>query len=391
MSRIPKNAVYVACIACLFWAQQLGFTPYLTPYMSSLGALSALTGLMLGAFGAAQILFRIPLGIVLDRTSGYKRFMILGNALSAVAIFCMWLFPNPWVIVVMRFFTGVSGATWTCYTVVYGGYFSSSGTMRPLTHLTALNYVGQIIGFLVALFFSSTFDTRAVFLAISVIAVIALILSCFVKPNPIQTERPPVTWKQVASLVRDKKLWVISVLGFLLEFITFSGPLGFRSAYAASIGANNAELALISIIAAAMCALAALFLGLRLVKWLGLRATLTVCMFLMAAYCFLLPLCKSVLAMNLVQIVFSAGQGSALALLSGLAVKDIPYERQAARHAFYLTASSVGMLLGPILTGVISDWVSLSSAFLVVGVIALSGPIVAFFGMKSKKPRSTAA
>lgn len=100
-------------ILCLVYAGRLlglyMILPVLSPYASRLaGATSLLTGLALGAYGATQAAFQVPLGYLSDRF-GRKRVIYMGLLLFAAGSVLGALARDAWTLVIARALQG-SGA-----------------------------------------------------------------------------------------------------------------------------------------------------------------------------------------------------------------------------------------------------------------------------------------
>ena len=83
------------------------------------------------------------------------------------------------------------------------------------------------------------------------------------------------------------------------------------------------------------------------------------------------------------QAVMALVHGTVLSLSYGMTVKDLPYEKQGAAMGLQGLTSGVGTMLGPIAAGLIAEKVSLSGAFVAVGVIGLLAPL--FMAMMPKE------
>lgn len=384
-----KGIIMFAVLGTLYWSQLLGYSPHLSPYMTYLGASSTLIGLMLGGYGIPQIILRIPVGILTDNTGQYKKYIIIGNVIGVIACLCMWCFEDPWIMIVCRFFAGINASAWVCYTIYYGGFFSSVGTLRPQSHTAAMTYGGQVIAYAIATPIVNNYGYKPVFFALFIVSVICLILSILIQDNHMKaSEKPKITTETLKGLLHNKKLWFISLTGFVLQLVTFSAPLGFTSQHASNIGATAVELTIITLVCTAGAVVSSLFISMPLTKLFGEKLTFCIAMATFPIYCFLLPLCQSVIAIIVLQLIFSLGHGISLSLMFGLTVKDIPYESQSAAMGFYGTVSSIGTFIGPFVVGLITDFMSLNMAFIAIGVISLIGPLFAILLAASKKKTS---
>lgn len=390
MEKRNRGAIILFSAVCLlYWMVQMSVAPYLSPYMKALGAASSLTGLMLGAFGLPQLILRLPLGIVTDRTSQYKLYIVIGNAIGMVALLGMYLSTNPWVLVLMRLLSGITTATWVCYTVMYGGYFSRTASMRTAGHVSAFLYAGQVIGYLVSLAAVLIWDIRSMFLVMFLFSVLCFVLSLFIKDNGIKVDRPPITWAAVKKVLTNKNLWLISLIGFFQQFLTFAISNGFLPSYTPSVGVSETVFTIMSVGSVGAACVASLYLSKPLLKWLGGKGSMIFCAVCCVIYCLAIPLCKGPLAIVLVRVIFGLVHGAMFTLTIALSIKDIPYERQAASAGFYYSLSSGGGFVGPVVCGLIGEAVPLSTAFVIVGLICAIGVVLALFLSKDENAPAT--
>ena len=378
-----RNSRFFFIIGMLYWTQQLGYVSYLSPYMTLLGAGSSITGFMLGAYGMAQIGLRFTTGVLAGKKGQYRQFIIIGNAVGVVAMLGMWLFPIPWLMVVFRFLTGVTASVWTCYTVFYGGYFSEVGMLQPQSHTAAMNYGGQIIGYLIAAPIVKYLGYKQMFFAMFLLSLLCFVMSLLTKENGVSVSGTNYSGSALKEVLKDRYQWMLALAGCVLQFVTFSGPAGFTSQVAVQLGADPLVITALSLVFSVSACFSAMVLSQRISKWLGARKTVIILFFVFPLYCFLIPLCRSVGMLIALQAVMALTHGTVLSLTYGMTVKDLPYEKQGAAMGLQGLTSGVGTMLGPIAAGLIAEKVSLSGAFVAVGVIGLLAPL--FMAMMPKE------
>ncbi|MHB1313866.1 MAG: MFS transporter [Christensenellales bacterium] len=368
----------------LFWFSQYIFVPYLIPYGTTLGASDLILGIMIGIYGLAQILIRIPLGILSDRLNNRKIFIIIGCGIGVFGTMGLYLVPSMWLVILMRFLTGISASCWVCFSVLYSSYFSPEESVRAQGYLTAFNYSGQTFGFIVAALISSKFGVRSTFLGAFFATLAAFVLSFMITEKKEIRKREALTFAQIFSVMKDKWLIIVSILALIFEIITFAVPLGFTSKLATQLGATNFEIALVTLVYTIPAIPAAFFTG-PLGRRFGKRNAVVYSSAFMAFCCFLQPFCTSVLQLIIIQLFFGFARGVCYPMLMGLSIEKAPCEKRAATMGFFQAVYSIGILIGPIAAGAVSNLANLPTAFYFTGVIGLLSPVISLLFMRNDK------
>ena len=79
-----KQEIRYLAMVSLFWFAQYIYIPYQTTYLTLLGVGSAFTGMVLGAYGLTQLVFRFPIGLCADSIGKHKCFIQAGTLFSAL-------------------------------------------------------------------------------------------------------------------------------------------------------------------------------------------------------------------------------------------------------------------------------------------------------------------
>jgi len=95
---------------------------------------------------------------------------------------------------------------------------------------------------------------------------------------------------------------------------------------------------------------------------------------LISIYCILVPLTTSVWQLFLVQTLGGSGNTLAFSLLMGLSVLKVAQEKRGAAMGFFQSFYSIGMMIGPIIMGFLTDAAGLRTGFFFmagVGILSL--------------------
>ena len=367
----------------VFWFGQYVFMPYFTPYMELLGASNLLIGIMVGIYGVAQILIRLPLGIISDKLNNRKLFILLGSAAGIIGSAGLWLSTNLLIIVIMRFFIGVSASCWVCFTVLYGSYYPPGESVKALGKLSAYNYLGQTVGFVVAAYAGSQFGMRSTFLIASFTFVIAFLLSFFVKETKTNTGQS-YTMRDIVNVAKNSRNLKIALMGLIFQIMMFATYTGFTPTLATKLGANAIDLSVISFLFAVTSIPSAYLCGSPLWKRFSNRNLLTLTSIVLVACCILQPLCTTMFFLCFLQGIAGFARGAFFSILLGLVIKDTAYEKQAVVMGYFQAVYSIGIIIGPILAGAISQIFSMAVAYFSIGLLSLIIPIISFWGLKNE-------
>ena len=368
----------------VFWFSQFVFVPYMTPYVALLGASNLLIGIMVGSFGLSQILVRIPLGIISDKMNNRKLFIIAGCAVGAVSAIGLWISTDIFIIILMRFLTGVSASTWVCFTVLYASYFPPGESVKVLGILTGYNYVGQTAGYIVAAVIATRFGMTSTFIISLAGFFIAMIMSFFVKETKVAQALQHYSLRDFFVVSKDRWVLKITIMCGIFEILVFATCFGFTPQLATQLGANEMELAGVPLIFTITSIPTSMICG-SLGKRFGNQNILTISSLIFALSCLLQPFCANMFVLYILLAIGGFARGFYFPVLLGLSIKNAPYEKQAIVMGYFQAVYSIGIMAGPIIAGAVSQVSSLTVMFIVIGIIGLITPVISILGMREEK------
>lgn len=86
------NTLFIIMI--LYWFSLYTYIPFQVPYLYALNVTPSIVGIILGLYGASQMILRFPFGIISDYFGKYKIFIVLGSLLSAVSCIIKIVYPS---------------------------------------------------------------------------------------------------------------------------------------------------------------------------------------------------------------------------------------------------------------------------------------------------------
>ncbi len=140
--------------------------------------------------------------------------------------------------------------------------------------------------------------------------------------------------------------------------------------------ASNADLGIITMLALASSAVAALVVMYLAERW-GDTITIVLGAVLIGVSLLAMPFINKVYLLELVQISYGLGRGALMTIFMALSIRAVPRHQQATAMGVYQAIYAVGMLTGPLVSGSLADSLGLASVFylstslcLVIAVVA---------------------
>ena len=363
-------------VTVFFWFSLYAYVPYVAPLAEELGADLRLIGFIAGAYGFTQMALRIPLGIFSDKLRRRKVFVLIGAGVAASGGFVVFFFPGPYSLLVSRALGGVAASAWVTFTVLGASYYPSSETARAVGLLNMANSLGRVAALMAGGLVALWIGVPHVFLLGGIAGFAALIVGFgIVEKRPDYGQAPP-RMADLLRVARNRQLLLVSFLGILIQYITFSTTFGFTPIAAARLDASQFQLGLLGVASVLPGLVVAPLAGSALPRAFGVTGTLAAGFGLAGLGAALIPFCGALWQLFAVQIVGSAGTMAVMTLLMGLCIADISRERRATAMGIFQSVYGLGMFLGPFATGWLSYGFGLSAAFIFTGAVGLAGAAV---------------
>ena len=345
-----------------FWFSMYTYPSFFSAYVSDrLLAPEVMTGLIVGAYGFAQMILPIPLGIVSDWTRRRKPFVVLGFCASLLACAGLMLteslaargqvgtFTHA-VALLARGLSGVTAATWVSFSVLYSASYEADEIAPAVSRLMVPQYGSQIVAMLLGAQLAQRVHETAAFALAAVAALAGLVLMRCVPDRPPEEER--LTLKSFAAVLNDRGLKIGTLLGTLFRLVCWGTVLGFVPNWARDVaGFSVSQLGYLSVMYLLPNTVMARLSGACLAPRFGFRKVLAAGFAIVGVACFLYPRATGLWALLAVQGVFGVGMGLILPLTLSAAIRDIPDRRRGAAMGVYQAVYGVGMFIGPVAAG----------------------------------------
>jgi MFS family permease len=403
----------------LFWFSLYTYPSIFSPYLKELKISTGVIGIILGSYGLSQAIFRIPIGIFSDKMKDRKSFVILGIVFSVISALGLLFFKHPGLIFFSRLFAGVASSTWVAFSVLYPSYYKQSESSEAISRIFIFQGAGTMSAMFLGGMIAENFGWEASFVAGGVTALIALLMSIFIKDdskNVINVKAPEckdkpanqncksigcceessstsavtaksnetstMTIRSLISVINDPTLLMVSFLAILMQFNNTATVIGFTPLYAETIGANRFQLGLLTFFSQLPGVFASMIGSKGVYIKIGEKKTITVAFFLTAVFSGVIPLVKTMEMMYITQFLNGFFRGILLPVLTGLGIKNIEPAKRATALGAFQAIYAIGIVAGPIIFGLISQATEMWVGFLSAGAISLIGSIIALVALK---------
>ena len=365
-----RNIVLFAAGILCFWAAMYVYVPIFSVYAEKLGATLSIVGLGVGVYGLTQMLTRVPIGIWSDARGRRRGIVVAGMVICAIAAAGLALAPSPTWLVVFRGVMGFAAATWVCSTVLFTSYFQNSDPSVPLSIMSLMSALGQVVGTASGGLIAENFGWTMPFwvsMALSLIAAVVLLFP----PEDTTAQPRTVSGASMWRIAKAPLLLLSCGVGIVVYFATFSTVYGFTPVLAERMGASRAQLGFLT--TAALVAYSGLtILTPRLVKSLGERMTLLLGLAAITLAILPTPLIDNIYILFGLQALSGIGRGVLYPLLMSLSIKAVTPPDRASAMGIFQAAYAFGMFIGPWISGGLADAWGLASVYILCGGLCLA-------------------
>ena len=380
-----RSAIFLGVATFFYWASLYVYVPILPVYAQRLGASMTMVGVVLGAYGATQLILRIPLGLWSDSVGRRRPFVAAGFLGAALGAAGLALAPNAWLLSVGRGLTGVGAAAWVAIAVLFASYFAPQDVHRAIGILNFVLGLSQAFFSGVGGFIAEEWGWVAPFWVGGALGLLGLLCLVGVGEGPRLQSRPP-TWALFWRVGTVPLLITASLLACVGTFTTFTTSFGFIPVYGAKINASKADLGVIITVFSLSYSVAALSAA-WLAHRLGSRGIVVLGLMVLGITSMVVPLIGTVPLLTLSQLASGVGRGLQYPLLMGLSLQAVPPEERATAMGVFQAVYSLGMFAGPWLGGVLADAFGLESVFTFSGLVCLLSALGGWWMLPQRFPQ----
>lgn len=369
-------------------------SPILPLYADSFGVSTALVGATVTAFGLARLLTNVPAGIVADR-SGRRKLLIGGPLVTALGMFGSGLANTIWVLLAFRFVAGLGSALYmTGATIYLLDIASSEQRGRFIAANQGALLVGVGFGPALGGLIADRYDLSMPFYVVAVAGVLTAVYSYFRLP---ETRSAAQAKAALDTQTAQPSRWaLLRSTDFLLVGLVTVGVFSVR----AGVRQTLVPLQLSDAFGLKVDELGVLFTALGVIGvvliWpagaatdrFGRKTIIVPTAALIAAGIGIVAIADS-LPMFVFGLTMSAVGSSITGPAPAAYVADLVTEDQrGAAMGLYRTFGDIGVVVSPVLSGLIADAVSIPFA---IGVNAIfiglaAAAFMAFAGSSQSEP-----
>ena len=362
-------------LALAIFSSMLGagiVVPLLPLYAESMGATGLWLGFIFAAFSISRTLFTPVFGRLSDR-KGRKLFLCIGLFTYALISFTFVLATDIYHLVLIRLVHGVAGAMIIPIAQAYIGDLSPEGEEgKWMGYSNAAFFSGFGFGPLMGGVLATQWGMDLAFIAMGVLNLLAFFIAAILLPR--SDLRKLAAAPTLSFLDMRRSGTMVGLFSFRLaialgrsSFFTF---LPLFAAMSLGLPAN-----LIGILIAVHVLLMSVLgvLGGRVADIFNRRAMVIIGSIVTFVYLFLVPLSPNFGLLLSLCILGSVGSAIATPAAMAMTVEEGRKYGMGSAIAAITMALSIGMAVGPILSGAIVDFVNINAAFYFSASLALVG------------------
>ena len=376
----PHN--YVILGSLFWWFSLYIYVPVLPIYSKDLGSSLQFIGIIVGSYAVGQILFRIPIGYLSDRLKSRKLFSVLSGIVSFLGSSYLFISNSPNDVLIGRTITGVAAAGWVAISVYYSSFFPRNERFKSSTIILSSNMLSVFLGTFLSGYISDLISIKTCFLLSMVAAILSSILFLFSKEKPFDAKSQFSTI-QFISLLRNKLLICLCLIGIFIQFITFSINFSYFPIYLNELSFSDSIVGNL----VAFYTLAS-FIGTisspRLIKRFGLWKIFIYSAILIGLTTLITPLFENLFLLIFLRLIGGIGGGIIFSSCMSSIVRGFQENYQASAMGIFQAVYAIGMFLGPILSGVIGSRINLESVFIFSSSVTLPIILISFFIKKEE-------
>lgn len=374
------NTLFIIMI--LYWFSLYTYIPFQVPYLYALNVTPSIVGIILGLYGASQMILRFPFGIISDYFGKYKIFIVLGSLLSAVSCIIKIVYPSANGFLVGNILTGVAASTWLMYMVLYYSYFDRSKEHMAASKCLVANVIGMFLGFLFATIFYQKFGMNLMLIAAALAAFAATILALFLKEEKREKKN---NIKDLILVIKNKRLLFFSVLSIIEQGIHMAASVSFTLNRIKELGGASYLVGIASLLNMFFAIVSAYIASTPFASKRGSKFYVPFSFVLLGLYCVAVILTKNIFVIVASQILSGLSIGMLASYLTSEALIEIDRDKKSSAMGFYQTAYSIGIFIYPIITGKIVEMYSIEMAYIFLTASAVICAFIALLYYKKVK------
>ncbi len=362
-------------LALALFSSMLGagiVVPLLPLYAESMGASGLWLGFIFAGFSISRTVFTPVFGRLSDR-KGRKLFLCLGLSTYALISFTFVLAAHVYQLVLIRIVHGVAGALIIPIAQAYIGDLSPEGEEgKWMGYSNAAFFSGFGFGPLMGGVLTTQWGMDLAFITMGVLNLLAFFIAVIMLPR--SDLKKSVEANPLSFLDMRQSGTMVGLFSFRLALaLGRASVFTFLPLFAAmSLGLPANQIGIIMAVHILLISLLGV-LGGRVADMVNRRALVTIGSLISFVYFLLVPLSPGFWLLLALSILGSFGSAIATPAAQALTVEEGRKYGMGSAIAALTTAMSIGMAVGPVLSGAVVDFANINAAFYFSAGIALMG------------------
>ena len=361
-------------IAC-FWASEYAHVPYFTPYLKSLGFGASIIGIMTGTYGFTQMCVRIPLGIATDLTSGYRNVVIMGTVFTTVSSLGLIFAEVPWFIIFCRFLAGVASSTWLAFSVLYSAYYDAGEGVKAMTNINIFNNIGKLVAYILGIITATLFGYKYPLVISFLAGLAAIAFALQLKSIPIKKE--PISVANLLSTFGNPGVLIPAAFAIVMQMILQGTVFSFNSGVAELLGGSRLQIGFGTTLHTMVIVFGSNALRKHFMQKFPEKYVISAGFLCLALACLFVGLGTNIWFVFLGQAVSGIGIAILMSLLMALSIRTVPMERKSTAMGLYQALYGIGMTIGPVCMGRLTDLNNYTFAYIIYAAVAFLAMLAA--------------
>lgn len=362
-----RNIILIASF--LFFYAQYIYIPFQTAYLTTLGASAVFVGVVTGAYGGAQFILRLPVGVLADKIGRHKIFLLAGMLIAGAACGIRVAFPGTEGFLVSSLLSGIASSTWLSFMVMHAGCYGPDEQQKASGKIVFAYNAGILGAFVTGTLLYEKLGMQRICVFGVTAGLTGAVLCLF-----LAEERKPVSHLPVFRLLAvctNRCLIFFSLLALVQQGIQMATTMAFTAQILKDLGASESLLGISSILYMISAVLSSYAASCSFVEKRSSRFWLSVIFCGLALYCVSVPVCGSILVILCLQIIPGLASGFLFSILTAKAMTEVPAEKKSTAMGFYQAVYAIGMTVFPMMTGNVSGSAGLPAAYCILGGISV--------------------
>ena len=378
-TKLNISLTYIATV--LFWCSLYVYVPVLGTYCAMMGSSYIMIGTILSSYGFVQLILRIPIGMLSDRIGKRKLFMLAGLGCSIVSGLVFFFGKTPPMMLLGRSLAGVSAATWAVFMVNFAGFYPRERQSEGMGIAGMTVFMGQVPATILGGVLAAFLSEKITFLISALVGILGLLFVLLV-PERTEIDSNPPGLGDFLAMLKNRDLLYFSFLAVILMIAVYAGILGFIPNLLKELGSSNLILGVATAFGSLFSIVTSMFSGTFFENKLGFKFSIIISFILIALTLVLMGFTSNITMLLILSLLTSAPRGLVQTMLNSLAVRGIKPQLRSAAASVFQSIYGLGMTIGPIVTGILTELYGITNAFIVIGLFTLLAVVIVSFRKK---------